>query len=142
MVEMVVRGQTEQVLREAQREVQFVCLGVQGIAVEASCENQQLVSFLRAQESKLQSQTHDVNQMREWMVQSLAEARARDAQIEVNTERKIQEAVEVKGRFARALSEERRRLYSEEFERRLREELRQEVRRGSSSYSGPRGKSG
>ena len=83
--------------------------------------------FVRAQESKLQSQTHEMNQMREWMVQSLAEARARDAQIEASTEKKIQEAVEIERKSARALSEERRRLYRE-LERRLREELRHEIR--------------
>ena len=62
------------------------------------------------------------------MVESCAENRARDAQIELNTEEKTREAVEADGRSARAQSEKRRCLYGEELERRLRDELRQEVR--------------
>ena len=66
--------------------------------------------------------------MMDWIERSRAEARARDAQLEATTEKKIQEAVEAERRAARALSEECRQVHSEGLERRLKEDLRQEIR--------------
>ena len=66
--------------------------------------------------------------MKNCVEQSQAEARARDVQLEENTERKIQEAVEAERRSARALSEERRRLHNENFERAIRFEFREDVK--------------
>ena len=53
---------------------------------------------------------------------------ARDTQLEENTEKNIQEAVETERRPARALNKERRRIHSEGFERRLKDELLEEIR--------------
>ena len=62
------------------------------------------------------------------MEQSYAEARACDARLEENIERKIQEAVEAERKSARALSEERRWVYNENLERAMRFEFREEVK--------------
>ena len=95
---------------------------------ETSGEGQQLVFFLRAQESRLQSRSQEINHMKDWKERSLAEARAREARLEVNTEKKIQEAVEAERRAARALSEERRQVHSEGLEWRLKEDIWREIR--------------
>jgi hypothetical protein len=129
MVELYSSGPTEQVLQEARKEVQLVRLEAQGLVSGASGENQQLVSLSQTQEARLQKQAPEMDQMGEWMDKSFAEARARVARIEASTEEKIQEAVEIERRTARAFSEERRPIYSEQVERRLREELHHEFRR-------------
>ena len=89
------------------------------------------------QEARLQTQARDMYRMREWMEESFAEARARDARIEASTEAKIQEAVEIERRTARAFSEERRRVHSEQVERRLRDDFRDEFRREAAAVATP-----
>ena len=117
-VEMLSQGQTEMVIQEAERAYQSVRLEAQGSISETSSEAQRLAFFVRTQESQLQSQSYEINQNRTWMERSLAEARARDTQLEENLEKKT-EAVEAERRSARALSEERRRIHSEGVERRF-----------------------
>ena len=88
-VEIRSRGQTEMVIREAERAYDIIRQEARGAVSETSSEEHRFAFLLRLQESQLHSQCSELSRMKDWMEQSHAEARARDARLEEHTERKI-----------------------------------------------------